>query len=185
MAIIKCPHCGNNVSDTASNCIHCGESLTGEEKPKVNCVNYNNLLQSEQSALKNEFYESYPQYKKYEDKEAMLKKLIRIDWIFIILGLVLILPGLFYANGDNFDLNTLKTLSSLSTIGLILFFASDALEILSRFILRSYKKKILLATKKYQKWLKVNKNINYNVTFIGKDAKWKKYFDEINVDMEG
>lgn len=30
MAIIKCPHCGNDVSDKATSCIHCGSSLVVE-----------------------------------------------------------------------------------------------------------------------------------------------------------
>ena len=35
MALIKCPECGHEVSDKASNCIHCGSPVTVDKKIKV------------------------------------------------------------------------------------------------------------------------------------------------------
>ena len=42
MALIKCPECGNNISDKAKACIHCGypmEALT-QENDLVNSENF-------------------------------------------------------------------------------------------------------------------------------------------------
>ena len=40
MALIKCPECGNEISDTAEQCIHCGYRIKKDEnnsdKNKVN-----------------------------------------------------------------------------------------------------------------------------------------------------
>ena len=34
MALINCPNCGEQISDSAKNCIHCGRKLTEAEKAK-------------------------------------------------------------------------------------------------------------------------------------------------------
>lgn len=39
MALIKCPECGKEVSDKATNCINCGYPLN---EPVVNSTNYSN-----------------------------------------------------------------------------------------------------------------------------------------------
>ncbi len=33
MALIKCPECGKEISDTCDQCIHCGYKLKNETKP--------------------------------------------------------------------------------------------------------------------------------------------------------
>lgn len=183
MALIQCTHCGKSVSDTAERCIHCGKNpnCSEEEKQDEKLISYDTLNLGKQNELKNEFYKIYPKYKKYENKDAMFKKLRKISIAFIILGVALLLPLLLVEpNGENAEV-----LLGVGYTGLIIFLASDILDISSLFFIRANKKKTLLSTKIYQSWLKDKKGISYTVTFIGKDKKWKKYFDEINVGVEG
>lgn len=64
MALIKCPHCGKSVSDTAEKCIHCGANLKQpvEEKPANSQKDYVSLNFAERKALKDEFYKLNPKY---------------------------------------------------------------------------------------------------------------------------
>ena len=44
MALIKCPECGNNVSDMAEMCPHCGHPIAAEKKAKKKKTNTNLLI---------------------------------------------------------------------------------------------------------------------------------------------
>ena len=50
MALIKCPECGNDISDTCDFCIHCGfklkknDILTNSSKPVEVVLNYSEIL---------------------------------------------------------------------------------------------------------------------------------------------
>ena len=50
MPLIKCPGCGNDISDRAEKCIHCGYILGGS---KASDINYNDSNKHEKGALIN------------------------------------------------------------------------------------------------------------------------------------
>ena len=176
MALVKCPRCGKQISDTSESCIHCGTRLTvnPEDNSLVQLTSYSTLSASEKANLKTQFYNVYPNYAKYENKEAKVKTLNKISWLCIFVGLGL---AFLMMAGDN------AFFLAIGVIGLIIFFVSDVIDVICPFLARYYKKKYLVAQKKYQKWLKDEKCINYVVTFNEKEKKWKKYFDEINVEI--
>ena len=51
MALIKCPECGNSISDKAAKCPHCG--VPAEYFPKQTAVNENNLDAVDYKGLSN------------------------------------------------------------------------------------------------------------------------------------
>lgn len=175
MALIKCPHCGKEISDTAESCIHCGTNLNEKTQAQEQFKNYESLSFSEKLNLKSEFNKAYPNYAKYEDKDEKIKRLGKISWACIIIGIIMMIP-LFFSESKFFLI--------IGILGAILFTVSDVVDILCPFLRRRYKKKYLIALKKYQKWLKETKGVNYIVTFNSAEMKWKKYFDAINIDFE-
>lgn len=52
MALIKCPECGKEISDTAKNCIHCGYALK-EEDPKSQPSVYKVKIPKREKSSKN------------------------------------------------------------------------------------------------------------------------------------
>lgn len=175
MALIKCPHCGKEISNTAQSCIHCGAGLNEKAEEREQLKDYDRLSFSEKANLKDQFNIAYPKYAKHEDKDEKIKRLEKISWGCIITGIVMMIP-LFFSQSTFF--------LTIGISGGILFFVSDIVDFLCPFMRRRYKKKYLIALKKYQQWLKDTKSIDYKVTFNSAELKWKKYFDEINLEFE-
>lgn len=50
MALIKCPECGQNVSDKATNCIHCGAPLKVEKGVKIKIPRFVTGMMSQKAA---------------------------------------------------------------------------------------------------------------------------------------
>ena len=97
MALITCPHCGNQVSDTVERCVHCGE-LIKEKPPEPK--NYADLSKAEKDALDSEFVR---EHSKYSVRNAERKKKIQ-SAIFFILGFVCIIAAvLVYINAFRVD----------------------------------------------------------------------------------
>lgn len=180
MALIQCPHCGKSVSDTAEKCIHCGENLrqSVEEKPANSQKDYVSLNFTERKALKDEFYKLNPKYPDFEYTGLSSKKKQRICYI---LGIVFYAIAVAIAYFTNFE----EPWQAVAVI--VLFVAGLICDTFWYVFLFGYgkeKKKSLREAKKYQKWLKEVKNINYEITFSSKEKKWKRYFDGINADVE-
>ena len=51
MAMIKCPECGNQVSDKAKACIHCGCPISIETRKKVKKKEWNELTTEERQSV--------------------------------------------------------------------------------------------------------------------------------------
>lgn len=91
MALITCPHCGNQVSDTVERCIHCGE-LIKEKPPEPK--RYADLSMAEKDSLDSEFERNHPGYsiRKVEKRRvrhgvAMLLALL-LSWLIVVILLI-------------------------------------------------------------------------------------------------
>lgn len=179
MALIICPHCGKSVSDSTDKCIHCGRKLSESKETETKLKEFTNLPNDEKKKLREEFQKAYPTQKDWAAREEKLKKLRRISMICVIVSAVLTVIALL----------TAESLGSVAIMAIvvcvILFVASDAIDIACPFLIRRNKKKSLVALKIFQRWLKDKKGIDYVVSFNAADAKWKRYFDGINVAAEG
>lgn len=176
MSLIKCPHCGKEISNTVESCIHCGKKVVEEVETGKQLKDFNSITPAEQTSLKKEFSTAFPEYAKYDNKEEEIKRVHKISWICTIVGIIMALPLIITKSGGFFLF--------LGIAGLLLFFVSDIVDIMCPALQRRYKKKYLVSLKKYQQWLKDVKGINYTVTFNAAEMNWKKYFDEINLTVE-
>ncbi len=113
MSLIKCPECGQEISDKAKMCPHCGYELAPTENglPKPDCETVNvpptssdnanlsmkpfsALEKKEKTALYNEFDKRYPKYpRKSTERKTMIFTAIALIFIIpvimIIVGVVL------------------------------------------------------------------------------------------------
>jgi hypothetical protein len=180
MALITCPNCGKQVSDTTQICIHCGkpikQTIEKEDVEVGNLKNYDDLDFSTKVELQKEFDRTNPKYEKYLNKISTYTKINRISNIVTIVAIVIAVLGLL--------MGTSKIAIVVLILALIVFFVSDIIDIACPFLIIRHKKKSLIVLKKYQKWLRETKSIDYHVTFSANERKWQKYFENINADFQ-
>lgn len=174
MALINCPHCGKQVSDTAPKCVHCGNAL---EKPVEKRTNFNSLSHTERQALKVEFWKLYPQYNLSETEENAYNTLTLFRTLSVIaetVGWVLVVLAELFDN--DFIGNT-----SLILI-IVGFIATFALSIAIRIKQKGNTRKKMLCEKKFWKWITKEKNMDYTVHFVS--VKEEEIYNQINVDYD-
>jgi len=156
--------------------VHCGRSIEceaeHEEKRNIAKTNYDDLTSLEKNNLRKEFNTRFREYAKYVDRTSFYKKLKITSWV--IIGLTCLAVFISYK---------LKNIPSL-IISLIVLATSYIYDLVYPLLIYADKKKQLRILKRYVKWLIDEKNIIYNVTFSKENARFKKYYDSINVDYE-
>lgn len=187
MALIVCPHCGGQVSDTVERCIHCGKFI--KEKQKNSAVDFQTFDKIKQNNLEEEFQKKYPKYVCPYAKQKALKCRRKytifgrimcgagaIDLLFSILIQTKVLD----LNSDD---TMLMIIGPIVLVAVLTFFIGAAFCI--NYTIKSKKliAKYLLYEKLYQVWLLNEKNISKKVDFIGLNKKDKKYFENINPDL--
>ena len=181
MALIICRNCGKKISDTAEICIHCGASIKEELKVETKSEEIFVKNQSEQTKTRNfedlndevrkkmerEFLKSNSWANKYKRTILQLPSIGKL-WI-LYLALIFIFRetlSLFdiYISGpvineQYFDLGLLGAIS-LMIITLCLSFYSAGMRIYLKATSAKY-----VYLKKFQTWLKSEKNIDFIPTF--------------------
>lgn len=183
MALITCPNCGKEVSDTNCKCFHCCyDFITQKEKPQK-LPDYGAFTLSEQEKLRKEFYSTNSKYERYIKKTVKLIKLINITYVLSILFTLSFITFSITAKIVRFEFTESMAIIILIVVGFwIITITSNV--ILRKVPFRKYRKKELLIEKKFQKWLKEEKNVNYVVPFTKKQKKDKAFFDSINVEKD-
>lgn len=173
MALIVCPCCGKNVSDTAEKCIHCGFDfrLQAKESEQSEKREYTNLTEYERNRLKNEFDVSFSQFaninKNYEKTEKA-DKVLGVFTIFFGLSLIASLI-IFRIVKLNFE-SVIAYIVVIYTVFAFLFCAVKLI-FWDLFFYKKRKRNHLAYLKKYRNWLKDEKNIEYDLTLTKQERK--------------
>lgn len=186
MALIVCPKCGKNVSDTTEKCFHCGFNLVTRSEAPVVLQRYNRLPVSEQNKLRSEYYKLNPEYESFDRQH---KKFIKITNIIYIIGAICGLIAFCFYFGSKIYRLVNNTNITWTLISILIFVVLEIGTILTSFIMRKvpykrYRYNNLIIEKKFQKWLKDKKNIEYVVTFKEKQKKDKEFFDQIDITKD-
>ena len=191
MALITCPNCQRKVSDTAEKCIHCGCNLAkpkaGNEIGITEERNYQKLTLTEQNNLKNEFYSVFPKYGAFNKKQDRFYKSITITQIVsglaFVCFIIMVIAFRVYRSATK---NTVPIILSIPLFTLLAVWLIVGLVCWFLILVpqRKYKRNEMIVEKKFQRWLKDEKNIVYTVNFTKKMQKYKKFFDSVNVDRQ-
>ena len=196
MALITCKNCGKKISDTVEKCIHCGAttkepdvketSISKEQNSEANEAGktvFNKLSEKEQIKLENEFLKFDKKARIYRRKIFEAKRFALLVFLIPLITRVLsagqkgAIEKLF--EGKIYDPKMLD-LSEKCLIPLIaVLLMSIVLCIYSATTYKKRENKQLYA-KKFQRWLKEEKNIVYKPNFISE--KDRVVFEEINLD---
>lgn len=186
MALITCPKCGKQISDTAKACIHCGFSLVKEEKKETaarEIIDYNKLSFDDKNVLKREFYKKYPVYEECEKRRERFLKFINFTCVayvvFVFLFAGFWIGGMIYHQASKEDAPVFVIVIMLVSLALTLIFLSA--NILQRKVFyKKHRHNELIIMKKMQKWLKEEKGVSYKVFFSAKQANDKVFFDNVD-----
>ncbi|MBP3592672.1 MAG: zinc ribbon domain-containing protein [Clostridia bacterium] len=195
MALIICKNCGKKISDTAEVCIHCGISVNEEvsveikrdetskngQSTQAKTRQFEDLNDEVRTKLEREFLKSNNWASKYKKNELQLPAIGRL-WIlylgfaFIYLE-ILSLFDIYVAgpiiNEKYFDFGLLAVLA-LMAITLCLFVYSIGM----RIYLKSTSAKYIYL-RKFQAWLKKEKNVDFIPTFKRKSQLAK--FESVQI----
>ena len=187
MALINCKKCGKTVSDTVLNCIHCGAPLKEEPNAEQETSKkdvfplFTDLSDTERTAIENEFLSSDKKSMRYRQRCAEKSKFGTLSLLLFVLGRVLL-----YA--QDYVLNNLFTvynpefidLSEKLLVGIVILWAvTDAIAIYLAIVAKSRVKKQLYK-KKLQRWILINKNMDYTPKFLSE--KDRLVFNSIDLD---
>lgn len=198
MALINCSKCGKKVSDKAEKCIHCGatlkeekvELLKKEEKQvtkvenKKNVIKFFSLNRESQTRLEQEFISTDVKLMKFKRREIELEKFSHLGNCFInfgffcFLGLSLIIT--FLLNGEVYRPNIASIGGILLVISMGLGVLIKIYNLISKIMIKTSSKK-LIYLKKFEKWLKDNKEIEYST--IAMTSREKEIFDKIDLEI--
>lgn len=196
MALIECPNCKKQVSDTRESCFHCGYKFqtapieTEEKNQDENIIeqqkrdtddsltNFSSLRQIEKDKLWDEFYAKNPKYWKLKNKAY------NIDGIRKVTGLCLIpllVNELIFRNRPVIN----KEFFTIASVMYALLMFGGLIVAFSCIYAKSVcNKKALIVLKRFQNWLKTEKQIEYVVKFNRNQRKEKIFFDSINIEFE-
>lgn len=183
MALIICEECKKKVSDSLEVCIHCGAKLSykqqeSQEVKRAEVVptktgesigeekvfkSYENLLKNEKIALEKDFLSQDEPMKKYKQRLQLIEYIIDMSiWLLGINAIALeILKRLSYKL-QNAKVVLVFIIWAISLIVLSVV-ACLVLVIIKKISKRKRNK--LLYIKRYQRWLKTKKNIEYSPIF--------------------
>ncbi len=174
MALITCPHCGKNVSDTLETCFHCGGRLkSAPEKERE----YTMIPLEEQRSLRAEFKQKFPQVAQSDKNlQRSSKKYIILSILFgsiALGGLVFLGVGLVATLLDN------ANVWWMVGVGAGCLVIGVAMGVIFYRIICKIDKNQKRNTKRFQVWLKEEKNIHLTVIL---DKSEQKIYDDINID---
>jgi len=172
MALIKCPHCGGQMSDSAERCPHCGcaaEKANGEFMKE-----FSRLSGAEQKALREEYDGLTKEFSLVENAITGTKKtyiiFLVILFVFMTAAVVCCVVGYFTEN-------------IVAIVLLVVFFAAMCVGFIGCYVALAKLKKVnreqLKQLKKFKLWLKNSKGFTYDI-FLTEEEK--KIFDSINVN---
>ena len=183
MAIVTCPKCGKSTSDTNETCFHCGSSLKPQPQVPVKLQSFNRLSMADQTSLRNEFYKQnkkYDDYLNHNSKVTWLLRALKISiWVFLIGVLAISLLELVgvFVSGEWLMVIALV----LACISILSFLIYMGLRLLPY---RKHRRNELIIQKKFQKWLRTEKAMEYLIAFTSKQKWDKKVFDSINTQKD-
>lgn len=186
MALITCPKCGKQISDTAKACVHCGFSLLGQEKKETavrELIDYNKLSFGDKNVLRTEFLKKNPAYEECEKRRERFLKFINFTCVayvvFVFLFAGFWIGGMIYHQASKEDAPVFVIVIMLVSLALTLIFLIA--NILQRKVFyKKHRHNELIIMKKMQKWLKEEKGVSYKVFFGAKQAKDKVFFDNVD-----
>jgi len=207
MALIICNNCGKKISDTTSECIHCGAKIgfgakeefdepknvedveTVAEDEENEIFRFYSLPIEKQEALENEFLEFDTQAAEWQEKAAKVTKFYKISRLFLLLSaialaLLRLIPKIFSIEMFKDDNERAQICLVIGAIGyavaLIISFiamASCSAVIKARF----GKKKQYLYYKRLSNWL-MERDVVFDITFLSDSDE--KMYNKIDVNVE-
>lgn len=192
MALIVCKKCGKNISDKSEKCIHCGQPLKEiteskevdkEAKALENMPKFNALDGVTRRKLELEFIKTDKWAYVYRRRGVEIPKLGKFAFampVFIVAGVAAVS---IVAEGINNGFVMTPWLENASGVFMALSVAMMPVAIILLIYNRiQYSNKVNRMTynKKFQKWLRDVKKINYQPSF--RTEREKCLFDEIEID---
>ena len=200
MALIECSRCGKKITDTAENCIHCGAPthiLDSDDKSTCitdQCISenagesdrlpsYNSFGEDYKLELEREFLKSDVRAMKYRRRRAEISRFV-LMFFGILFALFFVIKFLFEVP-DEILSNTVynKPLDKLSEhllIAIIIYAFSCLIYAIVASIIMKISIKQYVYMKKFQKWLKEEKGIDYMPPL--QKIKQKRIFDSIDLE---
>lgn len=183
MALIKCKNCGNDISDSALSCPHCGFEYKVEKKEEKK--NYSNFSEREQKDLLEEFYRENPKYRKPNQMAEKHNKKLKIVTILLYVFWAAFLGTRFLAALFRGKIGTTVNAGTILLVivgiaGLIGGLVVTVIIIVMRIRVRKINRATLTHEKKYKAWLQ-EKNISYELLLSKRE---KELFDAINPTEE-
>lgn len=195
MALISCPNCGKQISDTSAKCFHCGHNLVKNFDPTVPLIEFKNLTVALQKELENEFYK-LKSYGDYMKKNKLFEKTMHIGWIvsliFCLFAVSCIVAYFYvfeillgnikgYSEYEEVRSVFMGAMINLSVVSIV----SVAIILIVRHTLgEKHNINRLIILKNFQKWLSEEKGIDYLVHFGDKKARDKELFDKIDINKD-
>lgn len=180
MALIQCPYCKKEISDSCKICVHCGKPIVSE-KPKTK------LSPSQKLELEREFDKTYPMYSSSESERKTIMRLFHTCLAALygaiamqIFGRVLLLV---------FRLELSKIGEQLFGTAVILLAVLIVLGLIGRiaciFVMRGFQKKNIFRTKLFYRWLNEKKGIDALAELNAGAKRWEQeYFKNLDVSHE-
>lgn len=198
MALITCNKCGKKISDTVSNCIHCGaliketaEIENQKNEPledkniisKIELPNFDELSEDHQIALENEFLKSDKRALKYKRKGVEMKKYATLAFWLLLIGRLLLLLQKYviqkFFNGEVYKQEFIDLSEKFILMFVFIWIASIVMCLYTVFSYKSKLKKHIY-NKKFQNWLKEKKNIKFTPSLISE--KDRIMFEQIDIN---
>lgn len=198
MALITCGKCGKKVSNTRSTCFQCGAKIyfteeinieapavinEFEETPEVTLPVFSSLSEDEQIDLENEFISKDKRARKYRRTGAEIKKFGFIGfWLLLFGRLLFALQSYIIVNVFDEKIYQPKLIewsNNILAVLVIIWLLAFIMCIYSSITFKNRLRKCIYM-KKFQKWLKDEKNINYIPNLI--TEKDRKTFNQIDLN---
>lgn len=179
MALIQCPHCKKEISDSCKICVHCGQAIHSE-RPKTKLSSWQRV------DLEREFDKAYPKYVPSESEGKTNMRLYRSSLAalysaiaLLVLGRVLLLV---------FHLELSKTGEELVGAASILLLVLVILGLIGRiiciFVMREFRKKNIFRMKLFYRWLNEKKGIDVPAELDVGAKNWEReYFKNLDVSQ--
>ncbi len=198
MALITCGKCGKKVSNTTTNCIHCGAKIYVAEQPqmeeptvtsepetppKIKGIAFSSLNEDEQIKLENEFVSKDIRAKKYRRMgvEAKIFGFIAF-WMLLFARLLLVIQGYIITDmfgGVIYQPDLIDWSGSILSVLVIVWLVAFIMCVYSAIAFKNRLRKCIYM-KKFQKWLMDEKNINYIPNLI--TEKDRQLFNQIDLN---
>lgn len=202
MALITCKNCGKRISDTVSNCIHCGAAtkdiivtptvirsystispLKHSDTPTAALTDFNKLGEDKKVELENEFLKSDKRARAYVRKGVSANAYVSLASFLLPAWPILVFLRKWaienWFQGKIYDQQWINYSYYFLFAIVILALVSVTLGFYSAFS-RMGRVKKQLYYKKFQRWLLKKKSIQYTPNWVSK--KDKQVFEQIDLN---